>query len=45
MHLWKDVLLDPPAAIEYAVEPVDEDIIKPSPLYSLTFSLSISICI
>ena len=37
--------IGPPAAIEYAVEPVDEDIINPSPLYSLTFSLSISICI
>ena len=35
--------IGPPAAIEYAVEPVEEEIIKPSPLYSFTFSLSISI--
>jgi len=37
--------IGPPAAIEYAVEPVDVDMINPSPIYSLTFSLSISICI
>ena len=37
--------IGPPAAKEYAVEPVEEEIIKPSPLYSFTFSLSISICI
>ena len=37
--------IGPPAAIEYAVEPVDVDIISPSPLYSFTFSLFISICI
>ena len=35
--------MGPPAAIEYAVEPVAEEIINPSPLYSLTFSLLISI--
>ena len=37
--------IGPPAAIEYAVEPVDVEIISQSPLYSFTFSLSISICI
>ena len=37
--------IGPPAAIEYAVEPVEVEMINPSPLYSFTFSLSISICI
>ena len=37
--------IGPPAAIEYAVDPVEEEIIKPSPLYSLTFSLFIWISI
>ena len=37
--------IGPPAAIEYAVEPVGDEMINPSPLYSLTDSPSNSIFI